>query len=214
VKKICIKCKKNKPLEEYYKDYRTKGSRYSECKICYNIRQEKYRKSDKGKVSQAKKSAKYAKSDKGKATQARHRKTDKGKATQARAYAKHRKTDKGKISHTKANVKYLKTDKGKASVIRRSHARRAREKETLNNFDAKESRCILFLQNYKCIHPDCIDYFDEVEPTLDHIKPVIKGGNLIKENIQYLCRKHNSMKGVQTIDYRSQIHKQTITNLN
>ena len=41
-----------------------------------------------------------------------------------------------------------------------------------------------------------------IKLTIDHIKPVSKGGPDIAENIQPLCRKCNSSKGVRNVDHR------------
>lgn len=38
MKKVCTKCKKNKPLEDYYKN-----SKQSKCKSCHNAANKKYR---------------------------------------------------------------------------------------------------------------------------------------------------------------------------
>lgn len=194
--KICTKCKINKALEEYYKYGGHKEGRYSECKSCFNARQKEYQKSDKGKTAHAK----YQKSDKGKTTNAEYFKTGKGRSVKA-----------------KGNAKYRKTDKGKVTAIRAAHSRRSKEKETLNDFTFPESKCILFLQGYKCANPNCESkhgrFFDLLEPTLDHIYPVSKGGPLVKDNVQYLCQSCNSEKSTKYIDYRTQIHKQYITTI-
>ena len=221
--KVCTKCGESKALEDYYEDSRHKDGRFSECKSCRNVVQIKYNKSDEGKASHvkytktnkgrtvhAKAKARYNESDKGKATKAKtdakYKKSDKGKT----ADAKYKKSDKGKVVYVKANAKYMKTDKGKATAIRRNHNRRSREKGTLKNFNAKEGNFILYdLQDNKCA---CCGrtFTNKFRPTLDHIKPVIKGGALIKENVQYLCRKHNGMKYTKEIDYRSEYHKHII----
>lgn len=230
MKKICTKCGENKALEKYSKDPSKKDGRYSSCKDCvkkYRIehRQQireydkKYYKTDKGKLIRTKVNARYAESDKGKLIQvkssAKYSKTNKGKLTQN----KYNKSEKGKLTQSKyrksekyklVQIRYYKTEKNKLRAIRGSQNRRAKEKEILSTLTTKESNIILLLQNYKCIHPDCVDYFDEVEPTLDHIKPVSIGGPLVKDNIQYLCRKHNSKKHTQEIDYRSELHKYMI----
>lgn len=86
--KVCTKCKKNKPLEDYYKDARVKDGRASECKSCRIAVQINYNKSDKGKL-----------------TRSKHRKSDKGKATRAKILAKYLKTGKGKAMIARKNHK-------------------------------------------------------------------------------------------------------------
>ncbi len=190
MKKICTKCGKNKALEEYY-------SRQSECKSCNNARQREHRKTDKGKAARAR----YNKSDKGKVTQAKYNKSDESKA----AKAKYRKSDEGKA----ANAKYKKTDKGKAMIARSNSNKKYWKSKTLNTLEAKEFNYIIFLQDGKCAW--CGRTFtDELKPTRDHIYPVSKGGDFIKENVQALCQSDNSKKGIQEIDYRSEMHKKMI----
>ena len=216
--KICTKCGNNKDLEEYYKDNRTKDGRQSECKSCHNLAQTKYEKSAKGRLTKVK----YRKTEKSKLSGSRYRKSDEGKLARSR----YRKSEKGKLMVAKINTRYNKSEKGKSTIekyfkseegklarIRGCHNRRIHEANVIKDFTTKESNIILFLQNYKCIYPDCIDYFDEVIPTLDHILPVSKGGPLIKENVQYLCQKHNSKKGAKYIDYRTQTHKEIIATI-
>ncbi len=196
MKKICTKCKENKPLEEYSKDARKKNGRKSECKSCHNVMQMKYRKTANGEMSHVK-----------------YNKSDRGKAVYAKANAKYQRSDKGKTIKTKSQAKYYKTGKGKAARARGNANRSSNKKQTINNLEAKEFNCVIFLQNYQCIGPDHEGsrFFDMVEPTRDHIVPASKGGDFIKENIQALCQSCNSKKRIQEIDYRSTIHKQIIT---
>lgn len=185
--KICSKCKINKPLDDYYKDARKRDGKFSECKSCNIARQKRYKKSDKGKLAQAK----YNKTDKGKLAQSKYKKSDKGKLAQSN---------------------YKKSDKGKLIRIKCNHNRKTNVSNTLKDFTTKESKIVMFLQGYRCAW--CGEYFDIVDPTLDHIVPVSKGGFLVIENVQYLCQKHNSMKATKEIDLRSDIHKKTIKALN
>jgi 5-methylcytosine-specific restriction endonuclease McrA len=189
--KVCTKCGKSNPLEDYYKHSLAKDGRASKCKSCHKLAQAKYAKSDKGRLVNVKAHVKYDKTEKGKATTAKYFKTDKGKL---------------------AIAKYNKTSRGKLTKARTNHNRRINIANTKNNFTIKESKLILFLQNYQCANPNCEcgRFFDMVEPTLDHIVPVELSGDLIKENVQYLCQSCNSSKGIKYIDYRSETHKQMI----
>jgi 5-methylcytosine-specific restriction endonuclease McrA len=184
MRKICTRCKVNKSLKDYYEDNRTKDGKRPECKSCYK---------------------EYFKSEKGKLAIAKYNKSDKGKLTNAKAVAKYLKSDKGKLTQ----AKYNKTDKGKLNIARKNHNKRNWKSKTINNLTINEKNIILFLQNYRCIG-DCGRYFDKMEPTIDHIVPLSKSGDLIKENVQYLCQSCNSKKGIKHIDYRSTIHKQYI----
>lgn len=219
MKKICTKCKINKSLEEYCKDIRNKDGKCSECKNCTIIRTTRYKKTDKGKLAQAKyeksnkgklmrvkTSIKYSKTDKGKLAHAKYAKSDKGKLAQA----KYNKSDKGKL----VKQRYYKTDKGKLLQTKNRHNKRNWKSKTLDNLTTKESNIIMFAQNYQCANPNCKckygRFFDMVEPTLDHIVPVSKGGGLTIKNIQYLCQSCNSKKLIQEIDYRTELHKYII----
>ena len=199
MKKICTKCKENKPLEEYYKDKNKEDGRYSACKKCHNALQKIYYTEHKQKILRDHK--KYNAQHKQQISTQREKyyinhkqeiekyrkkysKTVKGKLTNAKGQAKYRKSDKGKLTRARANANYYKTEKGRLNQTRSRHIRRSREANTQTDLRFQEKNIILFLQNYKCIYPNCIDYFDEVKPTLDHIKPVSKGGDLIKDNVQ------------------------------
>lgn len=48
--------------------------------------------------------------------------------------------------------------------------------------------------NVKCVHPNDINYNEDNCATIDHIKPVSKGGNHTYNNTQLLCRKCNWIK--------------------
>ena len=48
--------------------------------------------------------------------------------------------------------------------------------------------------NVKCVHPNDTNYNQNNCATIDHIKPISKGGNHTYDNTQLLCRKCNWMK--------------------
>ena len=48
--------------------------------------------------------------------------------------------------------------------------------------------------NVKCVYPNDINYNDDNCATIDHIKPISKGGDHTYINTQLLCRKCNSIK--------------------
>ena len=177
--KVCTKCSKNKPLEDYYKDARVKDGRASECKSCRIVVQINYNKSDEGKLTRIK----YNKSDKGKATR------------------------------VKVNAKYLKTDRGKAMIARKNHNRNISISNTLCTLSDKEFNYIVFTaQKNKCAC--CGKTFNkELMPTRDHIIPVDKGGDFTIYTVQALCQECNSRKGIKYIDYRTDHHKNIISNI-
>ena len=90
--------------------------------------------------------------------------------------------------------KYYRTPKGKALSQRGEAKRRANLKEVINTLTADEWLEILEEHNFKCVYcgKDLIDSFDT---TRDHIIPLNKGGNNIKDNILPACRSCNCKKG-------------------
>lgn len=191
--KICSKCRENKPLNAYSKNALGKKGRRPDCKSCVNANAHL--------VENRQKRQEYDKK-----YYLKHKKKIQIKQEKYRA--------KNKLYFSNYKKQYNKTEKGKVAIVKANHNKQVWKSKTLNNFDAKEGKCILFLQNYKCIYPECNEYFDLVKPTLDHINPLSKGGPLVKDNVQYLCQKHNSKKHTQEIDYRSDMHKEIMKSLN
>jgi 5-methylcytosine-specific restriction endonuclease McrA len=54
-------------------------------------------------------------------------------------------------------------------------------------------------------YPQCLKCGTKENLTLDHIKPLIKGGLNTLDNLQTLCGYCNSKKGKKEIDYRNTI---------
>lgn len=99
--------------------------------------------------------------------------------------------NRGEIN--KKKKEYSKTEEGKASKQRRYFNRQTRERETINTLTLNEWLDILKEHDYSCTY--CGVEFDEnTLPTKDHIIPISKGGNNIKENIVPACRSCNSKK--------------------
>lgn len=63
-------------------------------------------------------------------------------------------------------------------------------------FNSGRDRLVLLLLDagvsYLCAEPDCRAHTDL---TVDHKKPLSRGGSDDVENLQFLCRSHNSQKG-------------------
>ena len=200
MKKICTKCKENKPLEDFYIQSRNKDSRRPSCKTCDNKICKKYRENSKEERKQ------YKNNNREKIKKQKKVYRKKNIERILKYEEQYRIENKEKIKN------YYKTEQGKLLRKKIKHKRRAGELTTINDLTIKEKNIIFSLQSYKCI--SCNEYFDKVEPTLDHIIPVVNGGGFTKNNIQILCQRCNSSKSIKIIDYRSKIHKQLITNLN
>lgn len=52
----------------------------------------------------------------------------------------------------------------------------------------------------------CLKKMDRPKLSIDHIVPISKGGSDGIENLQPLCRRCNTRKGIHTIDYRPTFH--------
>ena len=101
--------------------------------------------------------------------------------------------------------KYRKTEEGKATKQRTNIARRTLMKNIINTLTSKEWLDILEEYNYRCAY--CGIEFDcENLPTKDHILPISKGGNNVKENIVPACKSCNSKK-------KDKIENPTLSNI-
>jgi 5-methylcytosine-specific restriction endonuclease McrA len=105
----------------------------------------------------------------------------------------YRKKNRKKINND--SRMWRKTEKGKANNQRGESKRRMEEKRILNTLTAEEWLFILKKYDYRCAYcgKDLLNLFDK--PTRDHIIPISKGGNNIKENVILACQSCNSKKG-------------------
>lgn len=88
-------------------------------------------------------------------------------------------------------------------VIGTKEAKREATRIRRYEFDRARSRLILQMLNsgteYACAYPEC----DADEGlTVDHILPLSQGGSDDLENLQFLCRSHNSQKGAAVADFK------------
>ncbi|OBU85472.1 hypothetical protein MY55_15935 [Chromobacterium subtsugae] len=89
-----------------------------------------------------------------------------------------------------------------AKAEQETEATRAAKREAIrrrrSSFDSKRDALVLAMidsgQPYICAHPDCMSSEDL---TVDHIKPLSRGGTDDLENLQFLCRPCNSAKGAR-----------------
>lgn len=88
---------------------------------------------------------------------------------------------------------WRKTDKGKANSQRTNVTRKTREENIINTLTFQEWLEILKKYHLKCAY--CGKEFDLFDrPTRDHVIPISKGGDNVKENIVPACRSCNSKK--------------------
>jgi 5-methylcytosine-specific restriction endonuclease McrA len=77
------------------------------------------------------------------------------------------------------------------------HNRRAREKSVGGKISKKEWRDLCIFYNNQCVSCG-----NNGKLTLDHVRPLVSGGENTIQNAQPLCKSCNSVKHTKTIDYR------------
>lgn len=129
----------------------------------------------------------------------RYLKTDKGKASKKRAWQtdytrvyqkKYKNTEKGKEIAKRSRLKYLRTDKGKLSKRKSEFNRR----QIMDEVDAVSFTPSQLKQRYGLFNDECAYCGVSSELTIDHVKPVSKGGSHTIGNIVPCCKSCNSSK--------------------
>lgn len=82
--------------------------------------------------------------------------------------------------------------------IAHNHSRRANKEKNGGNYTTAEWDELCRRYDYRCLACGC----SGLPLTVDHVIPLSQGGSNGIENIQPLCSRCNSSKGVRTIDYR------------
>lgn len=95
--KQCTKCKEWKDESEFYKHKLHKDGLSSNCKICINSKIAEYHKTDKGKEVGKKARAKYKKSEKGKVSNHKYITTDKVRERYRQLGTRYRMSEQGRI---------------------------------------------------------------------------------------------------------------------
>ena len=85
---------------------------------------------------------------------------------------------------------WYKTKDGKACAQRAAYNRRTYMKDSINTLTSDEWLDILKQHGYRCIY--CGKHFTKFKLTMEHIIPVSKGGDNVKENIVPACKSCNS----------------------
>ncbi len=175
MKKTCSKCGQIKDVKQFSKDkYSQDGYQYN-CKECYRI----YKKA-------------YSQSDKGKQVRRRQNRSDKGK--QSKKIYQH--SEKGQ----KVRRRYAQSEKGQLANRKAEIVRRTRKTQAGGLYTSNQWYALCGFYDFRCLK--CNKKFPFGKLTLDHIKPVSKGGSSFIWNLQPLCAKCNSSKKDKEIDYR------------
>lgn len=185
--KQCSKCKKTKPLDEFYEDASIDG-RYSSCKQCKRESKRQYYAKHREEMN--KRTAQYRIDNPRYDVQhrikyrAKHREEINRHAAQWRTenpnyHHQYRIDNAGKYRAYTANRKAL-------SIAAEGTFTDEQFVELCNKYG---NRCL-------CCGKD------NVKLTVDHIVPLSKGGSNNLENVQCLCKSCNSKKHTKTVDYR------------
>ena len=221
----CSMCGKIKALAEFRRDQSKKGGRSNACKVCLNARQNAKKQGGPlpptkkewlrakelkecercGKIKPITEFNKRSLAHDGLASyckmcctifqrEYREQSAERYRASNRRCRQRYAKRHPKQIRESFR--RYRASLKGKARAARANAHRRDCEQGTENTLTAMEWSQILEGQEYKCTmcgHP----FSPALPPTRDHILPVSKGGGLVIDNVQALCRSCNSKKGVQ-----------------
>ncbi len=207
--KKCSTCDKTKSIKEFGKNRNNQDGYQRQCKSCCKAYQEIYRQSDvgkearrrhsqseKGKGTARKRNRRYGQSNAGKGAQKRYKQSDKGKQVSTRSNRRYKQSEKSK----KATKRYEQSEKGMQSRKKRNATRRTRKTQAGGFYTVDEWYNLCKFYNFQCLK--CKRQFPFEKLSLDHIRPVSKGGSSYIWNTQPLCRNCNSSKGNKEIDYR------------
>jgi 5-methylcytosine-specific restriction endonuclease McrA len=195
---VCKICNKEFEQKHFNQKYCS-----DECKhIAKRISQQKYKKTEKGKIAEQK----WVKSDRRKENEKRYRQnpiarhkavlrtmkylknSEYGKEQKRLRDLRYSQSDKGKEANRKATRKYRKTEKGKLNNRKQKYIRRS-----MTPIDTETIKEIL--SGDYCYY--CKNKITGIK-TIDHKIPVIKGGTNNKENLVLCCKHCNSQKNNKT----------------
>lgn len=182
--KKCTKCRETKSVEQFSKDKSRRDGFQDQCKTCCKD----YRQSKKGKQARSR----YLKSEKGKRSIQQYNQSEKRKQS-ARQYGR---SEKGRQSQKR----FRQSEKGQQSRRKDNVIRRTNESQSGGFYTPFEWHNLCKFYNFYCLRCNRQFLFEKL--TIDHIKPVSKGGSSFIFNIQPLCNRCNNSKGDKEIDYR------------
>lgn len=101
---------------------------------------------------------------------------------------------------TAQTKKYRKTPNGRVRHNLAMQRRRSRVKESIVDLHPYDIEFLLHFQHGRC---GCCKrkFSSRLKYQLDHVKPLIDGGNLVLNNVQLLCRNCNAQKYNKEIRY-------------
>lgn len=166
--KVCRNCKIEKPLDMFYKQARGLFGRQSFCKLC---RHDVYEVKDKCKEYKSD----WLKENKEKANAASKRWRDKFPEKHKKSKQQWNLSNPDKVANHKRTYK---------------HKRRARMKSNGRN-DLTTCQIEQLFKDYKT----CIYCNSSIDLTLEHLKPISRGGENTLENCAIACSACNSEKG-------------------
>lgn len=222
--KQCSCCKQFKPLDQFYKNKRYKGGYTSACKDCYYQARVKRESDPAVKEHKARVNQEWYKANRPDIRQRqneynRSRWKDNPEVRQRKnlldkiRFALHpeKKEKKNKQKSDRDKERRVNDPKYRERVLNyirvSNHKRRAAKAKVRSNIKAIEWKALCEKWNYKCLCCGITCQTDvprhaRNKSTLDHIKPLSRGGTDTIDNAQLLCRYCNSKKSTKTIDYR------------
>lgn len=219
--KTCTKCGIEKPLNNFSKNPKYRGGHIHQCKKCRYISLVAHRKLIKHDRKQADK--KYYENHKENILQQHkvYRKTNPEKCREInRAYYVGHRDKYCEVSHKwywenreyaldkqrkinrerkrNRHKEKIYRDKNRKRRMEYSRQRRDRVRQNGGNFTQKEWNQLCENHQFKCVKCGRND----LKLTVDHVVPIIRGGNNTIDNIQPLCLKCNLQKQSKVADYR------------
>lgn len=180
ISKRCPRCKKEKPIREFYKNKSKADGLTIQCKVCTKqLHHETYLR-NKEKICEQSKLWRINNRERYNVNSRKRKK-------------------KYRLAHPERKGEWIKNHPHKTKEY--TQVRRARLFGNGNKITSEEWKTLLDFYGHKCLC--CGKTEKEVTITLDHVVPISKGGLNIIGNAQPLCLSCNSKKNVKTIDYRT-----------
>lgn len=180
-KKTCTKCDKTKSVRKFHRDKSAKDNYTRRCKVCISA----YDRSEKGRSA----TKRHSRTDKRKQSNKQYNQSEKGKQSRKQF----NQSEKGK----QVTERYTQSERGQQLRRTASAKRRAIKNNAEGSYTQDEWDALCAKYDYKCV-----SYHKKKPLTVDHIKPLSKGGTNYISNIQPLCSPCNLSKGTKATDYR------------